>query len=254
MSGREDRDQKESNLDRDGSPDLVESGADERPESFDPTPYLHALRGRRGTEEYLDVKHRLLWLRREHPDARIETEHILIDSQSAVFRAKVQLPGGGSATGHGSETATDFADYIEKAETKALGRALNALGYGAQFAEGESEPRVATSPRDRPANVKSSLQIREREPAPDESPLAPTPLVPRSNEDRDGQPEPASSSATSSAEPALEDYSWTSFWRWARPLGFDERQDIEEAIGQTIGGMNPMQVRKLMLEAGLGAP
>src|SRR5690606_15752842 len=88
-----------------------------------------------------------LWLRTEHPDAAITTELIRSDDQCAVFKATVQIPGGGSATGHGSETASDFSDYIEKAETKALGRALNALGFGAQFAEGESDDDRRTPSR-----------------------------------------------------------------------------------------------------------
>jgi hypothetical protein len=51
----------------------------------------------------------------------------------AVFKASVSIPGSGSATGWGSEHYNDFRDYIEKAETKALGRALAALGFGTQF-------------------------------------------------------------------------------------------------------------------------
>ena len=55
---------------------------------------------------------------------------------------------GGSARMHGSETAGDWKDYIEKAQTKSLGRALAAVGYGSQFtddefAEGE---RIVDSP------------------------------------------------------------------------------------------------------------
>ena len=57
------------------------------------------------------------------------------DPQMAIFKATVTLPTGGKATGYGSETASDFPDFIEKAETKAIGRALNALGYGAQFGD-----------------------------------------------------------------------------------------------------------------------
>ena len=53
----------------------------------------------------------------------------------AIFRARVLLASGGSATGWGHETAGGFEDYLEKAETKALGRALAALGYGTQFCE-----------------------------------------------------------------------------------------------------------------------
>ncbi|HEY7030605.1 MAG TPA: hypothetical protein VH482_04710 [Thermomicrobiales bacterium] len=84
---------------------------------FNPAPYVRQLRGRGGAQDYLDVKFRLLWLRREHPDAETLTEHIRIDDGVAIFKATVTIPGGGKATGHGSETAADFPDYIEKAES-----------------------------------------------------------------------------------------------------------------------------------------
>ncbi|MCC6704618.1 MAG: hypothetical protein IT334_07055 [Thermomicrobiales bacterium] len=96
---------------------------------FDPGRYLRKVNG----SDYLEVKWRLLWLRTEHPDATIATEMISHDGQMALFRATVSIPGGGSATGWGSEHYNDFRDYIEKAETKALGRALSALGFGTQF-------------------------------------------------------------------------------------------------------------------------
>ncbi|HTE87202.1 MAG TPA: hypothetical protein VK821_21030 [Dehalococcoidia bacterium] len=112
--------------------------------SFDPSRYLTRLprRLRDGagawttTEaEYLEVKWRLLWLRTDHPEAAIETELVSHQEGMAVFRARVTIPAGGSATGWGHETAAGFEDYLEKAETKALGRALAALGYGTQFCE-----------------------------------------------------------------------------------------------------------------------
>ena len=96
---------------------------------FDPGRYLRKVNG----SDYLEVKWRLLWLRNEHPDAVITTELTNHDGQMALFRANVSIPGGGSATGWGSEQFSDFRDYIEKAETKALGRALSALGFGTQF-------------------------------------------------------------------------------------------------------------------------
>lgn len=99
--------------------------------TFEASKYLTDLNGR----DYLEVKWRLLWLRTEHPDAVIETELVKHGAGLALFRARVALPGGGEATGWGSETADDFEDFIEKAETKALGRALAALGYGTQFCE-----------------------------------------------------------------------------------------------------------------------
>ena len=99
--------------------------------TFNASTYLTDLNGK----EYLEVKWRLLWLRTEHPDAVIETEMVKHEAGLALFRARVAIPGGGQATGWGSETAEDFEDFIEKAETKSLGRALAALGYGTQFCE-----------------------------------------------------------------------------------------------------------------------
>src|SRR5205085_9748772 len=98
---------------------------------FDPTQYLSNFDGR----DYLEVKWRLLWLRSQHPDARITTEIVQHNEEGgfALFRAEVDVPNGGKATGWGSETVRDFHDYIEAAETKAIGRALAALGFGTQF-------------------------------------------------------------------------------------------------------------------------
>jgi hypothetical protein len=114
--------------------------------TFDPSRYLSKV----GGADYLEVKWRLVWLRDVHPDASIETELISHHDQVAVFRARVSIPGGGSATGWGSEVYTDFRDYLEKAETKALGRALAALGFGTQFCPdfefGAARGRVVDSP------------------------------------------------------------------------------------------------------------
>src|SRR5215212_7207280 len=89
---------------------------------FEPAHYLMQIDGR----DYLEVKWRLVWLRAEYPTARISTRLVKHEDGFALFRATVALPNGASATGWGSETANDFADYIEAAETKALGRALAA--------------------------------------------------------------------------------------------------------------------------------
>src|SRR5215203_5594309 len=163
---------------------------------FDPTPYLRQLHvpGRGGGADYLDVKWRLLWLRKEHPDAEIVTELVQHDPLMAIFKATVTVPTGGKATGYGSETASDFPDFIEKAETKAIGRALNALGYGAQFGESQRpedpvpdcppaqhERQVAPAARpvalprrdERPANVS---QVRS-EPPGETSADAPSPAA-----------------------------------------------------------------------------
>ncbi len=130
---------------------------------FDPARYLTKLSRRQKTADgqwktveldYMEVKWRLLWLRSEHPDADVATElaTLDLDRNLAVFKAKVTVPGRGSATGWGSETADDWRDFIEKAETKALGRALAALGFGTQFCEdfdfGGDEGKVVDAPVD----------------------------------------------------------------------------------------------------------
>jgi hypothetical protein len=114
--------------------------------SFDPSQYLTKVSG----SDYLEVRWRVLWFRTEHPDGVIDTEMTHYDGSSAVFRARVTIPGGGSATGWGSEIYNDFRDFIEKAETKAVGRALAALGFGTQFCNdfvfGADENRIVDSP------------------------------------------------------------------------------------------------------------
>lgn len=96
---------------------------------FDPAQHLSSIKG----QEYLEVKWRLAWLRSEHPNAVVTTHLASHDGDRAIFSAQVEIPEGGSATGWGSETADSFGNYIEKAETKAIGRALAALGFGTQF-------------------------------------------------------------------------------------------------------------------------
>jgi hypothetical protein len=99
--------------------------------NFDPGQHLTKIKG----QDYLEVKWRVAWLRAEHPDAVLTTELHSHDNGRAIFSAHVQISDGGSATGWGSETVDTFENYIEKAETKAIGRALAAVGYGTQFCD-----------------------------------------------------------------------------------------------------------------------
>ncbi len=108
---------------------------------FDPKDHITSLPRKKKVDgvwvevpsDYLEVKWRIAWFRDEHPDGDMDTELVDRTPDFALYRAKVTIPGGGSATGWGSETKADFGDFIEKAETKAQGRALAALGYGTQF-------------------------------------------------------------------------------------------------------------------------
>jgi hypothetical protein len=118
----------------------------EKSTAFEPARHLSLVNG----NEYLEVKWRLVWLRSDYPDAVIETHMASHQNGEAIFKAKVSTGDGGSATGWGSEDSQSFGDYIEKAETKAIGRALAALGYGTQFCAdhdfGSGQGRVVDSP------------------------------------------------------------------------------------------------------------
>jgi hypothetical protein len=226
---------------------VQEDGPARQGSEFDPTPYIRQLRGRGGGSDYLDVKWRLLWLRKEHPDAEIVTELVQHDPQLAIFKATVTVPTGGKATGYGSETASDFPDFIEKAETKAIGRALNALGYGAQF----GDPARTDDPSPGPA------RDRRGQPA---APVArPVPLPQRGERQNPrpaAQPEPPSPSSAmadapspAASDPELVEYSWSAFWPWARERGLNGPREIENLIGQQVAGLSPAELRDLIVAA-----
>jgi hypothetical protein len=230
-----------------GRSSRADDGSARQETGFDPTPYLRQLhgRGRAGGGDYLDVKWRLLWLRKEHPDAEIVTELVQHDPQMAIFKATVTVPSGGKATGYGSETASDFPDFIEKAETKAIGRALNALGYGAQF--GESQRSEDPVPDRAPAE-------HGRQAAPAARPVAlprrderPASLSPARSEPPGETP--AAAPVAVAADQELVDYSWSAFWPWARERGLNGPREIENLIGQQVAGLSPAELRDFILAA-----
>ena len=124
---------------------------------FDPRQHLMKLSGK----DYLPVAARLLWLRTDYPYAEIKTTLLRLDDSIAVFSAEVSLPieqGGGTATGHGSEQPQHFKDYVEKAETKAVGRALGMLGFGTQFTyEFDEGERIVDTPQSPPVQTERDL-------------------------------------------------------------------------------------------------
>jgi hypothetical protein len=155
------------------------------PQPFNPNLHLMQIKNRNGSQDYLPVQWRLVWFRELCPDGTIETEmlHLDLDRETeeetyawnnetrrsekvtkraqgiAVFRATVKDGKGGCATGTKSEKAASFPDYIEKAETGAIGRALAALGYGTQFApEMDERERIVDAPVYPPAAAKPAQQ------------------------------------------------------------------------------------------------
>src|SRR5260221_10024371 len=103
--------------------------------------------------EYLPVSWRICWFSIDNPKGKIDSHALTLDLErgAAIFETYVEREDGGSARMHGSETAGDWKDYIEKAQTKSLGRALAAVGYGSQFTDDEftEGERIVDSPVDR---------------------------------------------------------------------------------------------------------
>lgn len=142
---------------------------------FNPGEHVIQLKTKEGFKDYLPVQQRLVWFREQCPQGKITTEKVFLDPDMdtteegfawneekrrsekvmktakgfAVYHAHVEDGKGGVAEGTKSEKAAAFADYIEKAETGAIGRALAALGYGTQFAP-DFEGDVPTNPVDSP--------------------------------------------------------------------------------------------------------
>ena len=115
---------------------------------FNPNDHMMKLKGK----DYLQVAWRLVWFREDHPDFGINTEALSLTEDHAIFKATITDANGIQlSSGHGSESKKDFGDYIEKAETKAIGRALAMLGYGTQFAADELDEgdRIVDSPINR---------------------------------------------------------------------------------------------------------
>ena len=126
---------------------------------FRPSDFTIDLNGK----EYLPVAARVKWFRTVHPNGSIETREVCVDLDRpfpkgggkvfgyARFHAIVR-DADGRLLGEGTktETAANFFDYVEKAETGAIGRALAASGYGTELDTDLDEGRVVDAPRERP--------------------------------------------------------------------------------------------------------
>jgi hypothetical protein len=170
----------------------------ELPKAFNPNEHLMQIESgygdNRKSSDYLPVQWRLVWFRSDFPQGTIKTEMLHIDLESefseekyvwnpdkrkkerimvktkgvAIFRAIVEDGVGGVATGTKSERGVSFPDFIEKAETGAIGRALAALGYGTQFTGDELNEgaRIADSPVDRKPVEENKQQAQQKQQLP----------------------------------------------------------------------------------------
>ena len=97
--------------------------------------------------DHLNAEHRMTWFHETYGDrGSLVTEmlHHTTFAEAgpaacAVFKASVTIYDENNFpfvyTGHGSETHGDFGDYIMKAETKAISRALAHAGFGTMNAQ-----------------------------------------------------------------------------------------------------------------------
>lgn len=177
----------------------------EQQKPFNPNEHLMLLKSKEGPKEYLPVQWRLVWFRSECPNGTIKTEIVHLDFDreieaevkgdwnptkkryemikktgkgTVIFRATIKDGKGGMATGTKQENILSFADWLEKAETGAIGRALAGLGYGTQFTGDELEEgrRIVDSPIDREETPPASYpQGNTTRPAPAPAPPQPKP-------------------------------------------------------------------------------
>jgi hypothetical protein len=141
----------------------IKAGSNGHPNgsTFDPNKYMLKLQKTKKVQlsngqvkyeqieaDYLPVAARIAWFRRDHPDWSIITETEQLANKGVVMKATIRNADKRIiATARKKETEIGFPDYIEKAETGAVGRALAMCGYGTlqapEFDEGE---RIADSP------------------------------------------------------------------------------------------------------------
>lgn len=251
--------------------------------SFDPLALLRRAREGKGSDTRTTML-RMLWLRQRVPDTRVETAMVSFDERAVVMSATISVPGGGQGTGHAATRFaddTDLASAIESTETRAIGRALDVLGYvvteavssGSQDRSPAAPPRPAPEeggePEERrsepPGHVQALRQMKHRDRPPQDSPEQPAPVGPypemqeataetpesRAEPSSDSKPparDPQRETTTSgSDEPELEDVSWTAFWGWARTTyQLGSRVQLEELLGQPVGNKSPGQLRQLL--------
>lgn len=109
-------------------------------------------------KKYLQVPHRLVWFREEHPLGKIESKCIECNDKFVIYNAEISIRiEDGTylklADAVKREDYSHFQDAHEKAQTSAIGRALALCGYGTQFTNDlEEGQRLADSPVDRPVS------------------------------------------------------------------------------------------------------
>jgi hypothetical protein len=127
--------------------------------AFQPAQHLMDLKGK----SYLPVAARVVWFREKFPPESGWSIQTFLDDggfekKYAVYRCEIRDPEGRLvATGHNVEDKAGFGDFMQKAETGSIGRALAILGFGTMAALDEGE--VVDSPVDKGKRFKDAPPI-----------------------------------------------------------------------------------------------
>lgn len=229
---------------------------------------------------------RVLWLRSEHENARIETELTHLRDDLVVFHATVALANGASASGYAAEPLTlddEPAVTIERGETRAIGRALDILGY---IVSPEMPAPVSDETRRPIAAAAPTLPATPTSTPPDPATSGNPPMVVnalrnvalrrRGSETASGagidpdtgevigpggvaetpgrMPSGSGPDVAASVTPddlPLEDYTWTHFWKWARAHELANKAQVEQRLGHSIDGRTPAEVRTELQKHGI---
>lgn len=250
-------------------------------EQADPRQALRPLIERGEGESATATMLRVMWLRQDHPTASVITEPLHLNETTIVVRATIALAEGGQGSGIAASTVEDLSEWaaaVERAETNAIGRALDTLGY---LLERAASPQGATAPRPQapqpqpqaqqpaPVHPQPSQIQPQQSPRSINPPSRPT-AVPRADESappvinalRRAQRPPAQAGPQPpqpAAEPPRDDdaplpeYSWTGFWNAARGFGLDAKR-VEEILGRPANQSSPKEAVEALRAAGAWGP
>ena len=114
-------------------------------EGFEPKNYLRKEENEEGVSFYLDTKYRLLWFRLKYENGKIVKIPKVLNREYATFEVRIYADRNDAednflANGFASRYKDDGNEkfglnFVESAETAALGRALKDAGFGTQFCD-----------------------------------------------------------------------------------------------------------------------
>ena len=114
-------------------------------EGFEPKDYLRKEVSEEGVSFYLDTKYRLLWFRLKYDNGKIVKIPKALNKEYATFEVRIYADkndaednflANGFASRYKDDTNEKFGlNFVESAETAALGRALKDAGFGTQFCD-----------------------------------------------------------------------------------------------------------------------